>query len=459
MAPNKYFSSTVTSIRSFFDKESSGGILLIICTIIAMIWANSPFASSYFNLWDTPVSIAIGNSDFTKPLLLWVNDGLMAIFFFTIGLEIKRELLDGELSSRRKAILPFFAAIGGMVIPVGLFFLLHQGHEGIEAWGIPMATDIAFSIGILSLLGSRVPLGMKVFLTAFAIIDDIGAVLVIALFYGHEVHWNPLLLSGAFLLLLFIFNFVLSVKRNWVYIVGGVAVWYCMFQSGIHPTIAGVLVAFTVPSSNKIRFASFTERMKGALQNLDGDEEEMERLKEQSFFGHERLTYLRQIRKDLRAVQPPLQRLEYNLESFIAYFVMPLFALANAGVALQGSGSIISGPMFLHVGIALVVGKMVGIYSFSWLSIKLGLTDLPSGMRWLQLLGLALLGGIGFTMALFISNLALDTGDLLNQAKLGILAGSLVAGVVGYGILWYTLYKDDDENDTEEILEESYNAK
>jgi NhaA family Na+:H+ antiporter len=455
MSTNNFLTDSVSSIRNFFEKESSGGILLILATIVALVWANSPFASTYFNIWDTPVSIAIGSSEFSKPLLLWVNDGLMAIFFFTIGLEIKREVLEGELSSPRKAILPLFAALGGMVVPVGLFFLLHNGQAGIEAWGIPMATDIAFSIGILSLLGSRVPLGMKVFLTAFAIIDDIGAVLIIALFYGHEVHLQPLMLSGLFLLLLLACNYIFSIKRNWIYVIGGVAVWYCMFQSGIHPTIAGVLVAFTVPASNKIRFAKFAENLKGKIDLLSPNEEKETDANDKIFLKSERIKSVRAIKRDIKAVQPPLQRLEYNLESFIAFFVMPLFALANAGVALKGEGAIFTAPMFIHVGVALLFGKMIGIFSFSWLSVKLGLTDLPSGTRWLQMLGLALLGGIGFTMALFISNLALEAGTLLSQAKLGILAGSLVAGLSGYGILWYTLYYRREKDSSSESTSSS----
>lgn len=408
-----------------------------------MVWANSPLSGYYFGLWETPVSIAIGTTGFSKPLLLWVNDGLMAIFFFSIGLEIKREVIDGELSSLRKAALPMVAALGGMLVPATLFFFLHQGNQGTEAWGIPMATDIAFSLGILSLLGSRVPLSLKVFLTAFAIVDDIGAVLVIALFYAHEVHWNALAVSGGLLAFLFICNYIFSIKRNWIYIIVGIGVWYYMLKSGIHPTIAGVLVAFTVPATNNIRLKRFAQSIQDFLEDF-----RTEKAAEGGpFLPQKELDTIDALKSNVRAVQPPLQRMEYLFNDFVAFFVMPLFALANAGVPLKGGLEVASQPLFLHVAVALVVGKLAGILFFSWLGVRLGIAGLPAGATWAQMAGLAFMGGIGFTMALFISNLALADSTLLAQAKLGILAGSLVAGLAGYFLLSWSLKRKGEEEE------------
>lgn len=435
MQPGQLINTIASPFRQFIRQESSSGILLIICTVVALLWANSPLSGYYFGLWDTPVSITIGEAAFSKPLLLWVNDGLMAIFFFTIGLEIKREVIDGELSSLRKAALPMVAAVGGMAVPAALFFFLHQGNPGMQGWGIPMATDIAFSLGILSLLGSRVPISLKVFLTAFAIVDDIGAVLVIALFYSHEVHWNSLAISGSLLAFLFACNYVFSMKRNWIYIIGGIGVWYYMLKSGIHPTIAGVLVAFTVPATNDIRLKNFTKSIQDFL-----DEFRAEKAAEGGpFLPRQELQTIKNLKSSVRAVQPPLQRMEYLFNDFVAFFVMPLFALANAGVMLQGGLEVASQPLFLNIAIALFAGKLIGILGFSWLGVRLGIAGLPAGTDWAQMAGVALLGGIGFTMSLFIANLALEDSTLLAQAKLGILAGSFLAGVAGYLVLLRSL--------------------
>ena len=304
-----------------------------------------------------------------------------------------------------------------------------------------MATDIAFSLGILSLLGSRAPLSLKVFLTAFAIVDDIGAVLVIALFYAHEVDWNALAISASLLAFLFICNFLFSIKRNWVYIIVGAGVWYYVFKSGIHPTIAGVLVAFTVPATNNIRLKHFTKSIRDFL-----DDFRIEKAKKGGpFLPQKELDTLAGLKSNVRAVQPPLQRMEYLLNDFVAYFVMPLFALANAGVMLRGGMEVAYQPLFLHIAVALLVGKIVGIVFFSWVAVRLRVAGLPAGASWAQMAGLGFLGGIGFTMALFIANLALEDGALLAQAKLGILAGSMVAGTLGYFLLRWSLDQDETE--------------
>ncbi|MCB0588326.1 MAG: Na+/H+ antiporter NhaA [Phaeodactylibacter sp.] len=427
--------------RQFIRQESSSGILLILCTVVALVWANSPLSGYYFGLWETPVSLTVGETSFSKPLLLWVNDGLMAIFFFTIGLEIKREVIDGELSSIRKAALPMLAAVGGMVVPAALFYFLHLGHRGMEGWGIPIATDIAFSLGILSLLGRRVPLGLKVFLTAFAIADDIGAVLVIALFYAHDVYWEALGISVSILVFLFICNYIFSIKRNWVYILGGIGVWYYMLKSGIHPTIAGVMVALTVPATNDIRLQRFMNSIRDFINEFRTEKAE----EGGPFLPEQELETINILKRKVKAVQPPLQRMENLFNDFVAFFVMPLFALANAGVILKGGAGIVLHPLFLHIAIALMVGKTVGILVFSWVGVRLGIAGLPAGATWVQMAGLGLLGGIGFTMALFIANLALDDGTLLAQAKLGILAGSLASGMAGYFLLRWSLRKGRDE--------------
>ncbi|MEQ8704777.1 MAG: Na+/H+ antiporter NhaA [Phaeodactylibacter sp.] len=441
MQPKTLLESITNPFRQFIRNESSSGVLLIIATVIALVWANSPLAPAYFSLWDTPVSISIGENSFSKPLLLWVNDGLMAIFFFTIGLEIKKEVLDGELSTPRKAALPLLAAVGGMIMPVGLFFLLQEPGAGMKGWGIPMATDIAFSIGILSLLGSRVPLGMKVFLTAFAIVDDIGAILVITIFYSHEVHWHALAISGGILAFLFLCNYVLSIKRNWVYLLGGLGVWYYMFMSGIHPTIAGVLVAMAVPATNKLRARRFAHRIEDFLDEFRMDKADAGG----PFIPDVELNQLQDLRSRARSVLPPLQRLEYQLNDFVAFFVMPLFALANAGIKFSGGGEVFGQPLFLNIAVSLVLGKVLGIVLFSWLAVKLRFADLPLQTNWVHMIGLGLMGGIGFTMALFISNLALDASELLAQAKLGILAGSFVAAVGGYFLLRQSLDKESKQ--------------
>lgn len=449
MQPGQLINTITYPFRQFIRKDASSGILLIICTVVALLWANSPFSGSYSGLWDTPVSITIGDTSFSKPLLLWVNDGLMAIFFFTIGLEIKREIIDGELSSFRQAALPMMAAVGGMLIPAALFFLLHRGNPGMQGWGIPMATDIAFSLGVLYLLGSRVPLGLKVFLTAFAIVDDIGAILVIALFYSHEVHWDALAISGSLLVFLFICNYIFSLKRGWVYIIGGIGVWYYMLKSGIHPTIAGVLVAFTIPATNEIRLKRFIKSIRSFLNDF----REEKAAQGGPFLPEKELETLNTLRSNVRDVQPPLQRLEYLFNDFVAFFVMPLFALANAGVMLKGGAEMVSQPLFFNIALALLLGKLAGIFGFSWLGVRLGFAGLPVGANWTQMAGVSLLGGIGFTMSLFIANLALADSALLAQAKLGILAGSFVAGLTGYFLLYRSLRQNRREEETTEKVE------
>lgn len=436
----------VTPLQRFLHTEASGGILLIFFTALALLWANSGWSESYVNLWSTKFGPAFGDWSLIKYLILWVNDGLMAIFFFLVGLEIKREVLVGELSSVRKASLPFFAAIGGMVFPALLFVALQSGKPGVEGWGIPMATDIAFSLGILSLLGKRVPLSMKIFLTAFAIVDDIGAVLVIAFFYSGDIYLEALYIALGLFMVLVAFNFF-NIRKKSYYILVGILIWYFFLKSGLHPTIAGIMVAFTVPITSRIRAKDFVEEVNNGLVVF----KEFEDDPTDHLLSYEQLSSVESISESAKHVQPPLQKLEHDLHGFVAFFVLPVFALANAGVALSGAGEAFSSALTLNIALGLVLGKTIGITLLSWIGVKLGIASLPEGTNWIQLIALALLGGVGFTMALFISNLAFTDAELLNEAKMGIIIGSTLAGVGGYLILRMTLSTPPSEE--EEVIQ------
>lgn len=420
----------ITPFQRFLKTEASGGILLIFFTALALFWANSAWSESYTNLWATKFTIGYGDWALSKALILWVNDGLMAIFFFLVGLEIKREVLVGELSTVKQATLPFFAAIGGMVVPALLFVFLNYDKPGADGWGVPMATDIAFSLGILSLLGKRVPLSMKIFLTAFAIVDDIGAVLVIALFYSGKIYLTALYIAlGLFgiLILLNIFN----VRKKTIYILIAAVIWYFFLKSGLHPTIAGIMVAFTIPISSKIRASEFVAEIEEGLKVFKkAPNDPGEKL-----LNYKQLSSVEAITYASKHVEPPLQQLEHGLHGFVAFFVLPVFALANAGVALGDAGAALSSALTINIALGLLVGKTVGVGLLSWISVKLNLAGLPTGIKWMHLIALGMLGGVGFTMALFIANLAFTDPELINQAKTGIILGSTIAGVGGYFIL------------------------
>lgn len=421
----------------FLKIESSGGILLMIATIMALIIANSGWANYYESFWQQDFTIGAEFFNLTKPIILWINDGLMAVFFFLVGLEIKRELIAGELSSPKKAALPIIAAIGGMIVPAGLFFLFNHGGQGMEGWGIPMATDIAFSLGVLSLLGKRVPLALKVFLVAFAIVDDIGAILVIAIFYSSQIHWSLLIIALGLLIVLFIFNAV-NIRFIPFYMFIGWIIWYLFLKAGIHPTIAGVLIAFSIPANRKIKLRDFLIRMDHNLDDFC-----VEPCEDKITLNHKQLASIDNMQSQIDKVQSPLQQLEHNLHGFVTYVIMPLFAFANAGVVLKGAGLESFNSLTLSISASLVLGKITGILLFSYLTVKLGLSALPDNINWKHILGAGMLGGIGFTMSLFISNLAYDNIILINQAKLGILLGSFIAAVLGFLFLKYTLPKNE----------------
>ena len=420
-----------TSLRwpfsEFFRAEASGGILLIVATVAALAWANSPWRESYDHFWHTYVGISAGSWSLKLSLQHWINDALMAVFFFFVGLEIKREVTTGELRTPKQAALPIMAAIGGMAFPALVFLAVNGTGSGVEGWGIPMATDIAFALGILSLLGPRVPLGLKVFLTALAIVDDLGAVLVIALFYtsGLAVWW---LVAGIGLVLVLAVLSRLGVRRIPVYVLVGIVVWYCFLRSGVHATIAGVAVAMTIPSRILVERETFEGIVERALAFLKGKDDrshsDMER----------RDVALEAIGAAADRYGSPLHRLEHGLAPWVAFAIMPVFALANAGVAIDPA-HLVEAPAGRAIAAGLVLGKTIGITLFSFVAVKLGMCVLPRRVGWSAIVGAAALGGIGFTMSLFIAALAYPDPALLASAKMGILGGSLVAGLLGAALL------------------------
>ena len=436
----------VGPFQRFFKLEAASGILLIICTSIAMVMANSAASDAYTGIVNWEFSIQIGNVfKLSKPLILWINDGLMAIFFFVVGLEIKREILVGELSTFRQAALPIFAAIGGMVIPASFFVILHGNNPGSEGWGIPMATDIAFSLGILSLLGKRVPLALKIFLAAFAIVDDMGAVAVIAAFYSESVGWENLLIAVTLFIILAM-AIRAGMRNAEVFLVVAGLVWYFVLKSGLHPTIAGVALAFIVPAKRSIKLSVFNRVTQSSLKVFESSGKD-----ENLLLSPEQLEALDDLEVYYSKVHSPLQYLEHKMHGFTSYIVMPVFALANAGVLLTAvSGEPVIGPLSIHIAMALILGKVIGIILFAWIGLRLNLTELPAGTKWIHLVGLGFLGGIGFTMSMFISSLAYQDVGLLNHAKIGILIGSLVAGILGYMILKYTLKPQFEDKREEE---------
>jgi NhaA family Na+:H+ antiporter len=412
-------------LQRFLQVQAAGGILLLAATVTALAWANSPWGTSYEAFWHTRLRISLGAlPPLDHTLAHWINDGLMAVFFFLVGLEIKRELVAGELANPRAAALPIVAAVGGMAAPALVYLALNAGEPTLRGWAIPAATDIAFAVGILGLLGDRVPLGLKVFLTALAIVDDLGAVLVIALFYTAELHGLALAAAAAGLAIALTLN-RLHVRSPWPYGVLGIAVWLAMLESGVHATIAGVAMAFAIPARSRLDPAAFGEGVRELLARLEGE-------------PSQRHAVVNAIERACEHVDTPLARIEHMLAPVATFAIMPVFALANAGVALGGElGALAASPVALGAGLGLFLGKQAGVFASSWLAVKAGLASLPAEVRWAQLYGASCLAGIGFTMSLFIAALAFGSGAPrdLDAAKLGILAGSVVSGATGYALL------------------------
>ena len=433
--PNKISTPRIEQIilpfQEFVKTESFSGVLLITFMLIALVWANSPWSANYEALWQTPLSVTVGSFKIDKPLLLWINDGMMAVFFFVVGLEIKRELLVGELSSLRQALFPIAAAIGGMAVPASLFLLVNANGAGASGWGIPMATDIAFALGILALLGKRAPLPLKIFLTAVAIVDDIGAVLVIALFYTEKIVWASLALGGLIFVVLIIMS-RLGVRKPLPYALLGILLWVAFLKSGVHATIAGVLLAMTIPASTIVDRRGFVKRVREYLNQF-----EQEGVGDGAIFTTKKQRALLQGIEDCtNGVEAPLQQMEHALHPWVAFFIMPVFALANAGVDLRTDIlAALLNPVTMGIMIGLVLGKQIGITFMAWLVTRLGLSTKISGVTWKQIWGVSMLAGIGFTMSLFISNLAFSDPIMLTNAKVGILAASLVSAVLGWMVL------------------------
>ena len=429
------------SFLSFLKHRVNGGMVLMVVAVLAMIVANSPWAETYHAFWNHPVSLQVGGfnlfSHHGEPLTLmaFINDALMAVFFFSVGLEIKREVLVGELSSLRQALLPIIAAVGGMIVPMVIYYLMTAGTPASGGLAIPMATDIAFSLGVLSLFGKRIPLSLKIFLTAFAVVDDIGGILVIAFCYTSHLAGGYLLAAFIVLAILLIANRMQVMSRTF-YCVSGIVVWYLFLQSGVHATIAGVLVAFTIPSIPCLNVKKYITRIRENIAGFPHFD------KSSILLTPNQIDVLKSIESASDKVISPLQFMEDRMHGMVNYLIMPLFAFANAGITLSGNGSgEIAGLVTYAVVLGLVLGKFVGIYSFTWLAVRMRVTSLPQGMNWRNTAGVALLGGIGFTVSLFIANLSFGVVDeaLLSQAKLGVLVGTVLAGILGYVVLKLTL--------------------
>jgi len=385
--------TVITAIREFLRLESASGILLIVATVLAMLAQNSPLSHLYDALLNTEVELRVGTFQLQKPMLLWINDGLMALFFFLVGLELKREVLEGELSKPSQIVLPALAAVGGMAMPALIYSYINWGNEiTMQGWAIPSATDIAFALGVLSLLGSRIPSALKLFLLTLAIIDDLGAIVIIAVFYSTDLSVTSLSVAAASLVVLFTMN-RRGVSSVAPYLLVGLVLWVAVLKSGVHATLAGVVLAMFIPM------------------------------------------------RDAKTGESPLRHLEHDLHPAVAYFILPIFAFANTGVSLAGlTPEALFAPVPLGIAAGLFLGNQIGVFGISWLTIKLGIAELPKRVSWVQLYGVSVLCGIGFTMSLFISSLAFEqsSSDLVLNDRLGILLGSALSAVIGYFILRFT---------------------
>ena len=419
----------LTPFQKFTKIESFSGVLLLATTLIALLWANSSFGDSYQNIWQYKIGFTAENFELNKPLILWINDGLMAVFFFLIGLEIKRELMIGELNSVKKIAFPLFGAIGGMLIPVIFFILLNNNPETLKGWGIPMATDIAFSLAILKVLGNRVPLSLKIFLTAFAIVDDIGAVLVIAVFYSGNINIELILYALSILAFLYFISYKGYYSR-FLTLTLGVIVWLLFLKSGIHPTLAGILLAFSIPVRQKINTPEFIENLFNITNKIKNS-----KVSVKPILCNEQIEQVDNLEDWIGKYQSPLQHLEHKLHGWVAYFIIPVFALANAGVVFS-SDIELDYALIKNIIICLVIGNSIGISTIILGANKLRLIEIPKEISFSQIIGVSFLAGIGFTMAIFIGGMAFEKApQYIDSAKIGILIGSLISAFCGYTIL------------------------
>jgi NhaA family Na+:H+ antiporter len=415
--------------ESFFRKEASSSVLLLLASFFAIAWANSSFAPIYHELWHISLTLSLGEYRIAKSLVHWINDGLMTFFIFVVGLEIKREILVGELSSRKSALLPVVAALGGMLVPGAIFLALNRGTATAHGWGIPMATDIAFALGAIAVFGKRLPIGLRVFLSAFAIADDLGAVIVIALFYTKEIVWHYLIICVFFVVGLAIAN-LLWIRWTFLYALLGLGIWVAVLGSGIHPTVAGFVVAMFIPARGKYDTDRFVRRVQEIMDEFHCEEQScgysilLDR-------GH--LDSVHALELACHEVETPLQRLEHSLHPWIAFALLPVFAFANAGLSLEGIdfAGLLSQPLTMGIMLGLFLGKPLGITIFSFLAVKTGIALLPAEVRWSHIIGAGMLGGIGFTMSLFVSGLSFVSPEMVNYSKLGIILGSILSAAAG----------------------------
>jgi Na+:H+ antiporter, NhaA family len=408
-------------VQAFLEIQAASGIALVLVTAIALLWANSRWADSYHALWHLPIGLAFGEWGLVQPLHFWVNDVLMTVFFFVVGLEIRREIHGGELSDLRRASLPLVAALGGMLLPAAIYAALNHGGPGAGGWGVPMATDIAFAVGVLALLGPRVPPALRVLLLALAVIDDIGAILVIAIFYSSGIQFAGLGLAAAGCALILLQQ-RLGLRRAWHYLPAGAIVWAGLYRAGVHPTLAGVIIGLLTPARAWLGATGFAAQASPLVAEAATQP------------AHQLLGLVDEVGRLGREAVPPTEALVHKLHRLVAFGIMPLFALANAGVALGGAQ--LSGPgllVFAGIAAGLLVGKTFGIFLACWISARLGLCALPRDTRWSGILLVGMTAGIGFTMSLFVAQLAFPSGPLLETAKLGILVGSALAALIGLG--------------------------
>lgn len=428
-APRSYFTRQVhLPVQAFIHTEEVSGILLFATAVVAIVWSNSPWAASYFNFWETIVTVDVGLLSISEDLQHWVNDGLMAIFFFVVGLEIKRELVHGELSDLRRAALPVAAALGGMLLPLLIFLILNVGGNGVRGWGIPMATDIAFALGVLALLGRQIPTQVRVFLLTLATVDDVGAIVAIAIFYTGSFSLESLIVA------LLLLGIIIAMQRGEVrstpvYIFFGVLFWVAVLKSGVHATIAGVILGLLVPANpyfNRDTFVESAEKLLNRFRTtlVQGNQDRSEVL-------------LGKIEELVRGTEAPLERLERRVHPWVSYAILPLFALANSGITLSSDvvSNAASSPVTLGIVLGLLVGKFVGVVGFAWIAVRLQVATLSTQLTWSYIVGVGLLAGIGFTVSLFIAGLAFRDAELVSNAKLGILTASILAGLAGYTFL------------------------
>lgn len=421
--------------QQFFRKEAASSILLIAATIIALLWVNSNIGETYHSFWHTKISFTVGDFSISKTLLHWVNEGLMALFFFTVGLEIKRELLVGELASPKKALLPVIAALGGMIVPGLIYAAINVRLPTIHGWGIPVATDIAFALGAVAVFGRRVPVGLRIFLAAFAIADDLGAVVIIAIFYTKEIVWSNLVISLFIILGLAIANFF-WIRWTLVYAILGLTLWFFILGSGVHATIAGVIVSLFVPARGRYDTDRFLQNVKNITEKFECEEQSCGY---SILLNQEHLYAVQALELACHDVETPLQRLMHALHPWVAFLILPIFAMGNTGLLFKGIvfSEAISNPVIIGIIVGLVFGKPIGIMLFSYISVKSGMASLPKEVRWSHILGGAMLGGIGFTMSLFLSELSFSDPHIIEYGRIAILTGSILSAIIGMSYLGF----------------------